>query len=101
MSAAVKLAKRERMDLLPVAPNARPPVFRLGDANEAAKQARLRERDMRRREMENRRKTLMKEVRRLFWLMKLLPWMFVMDVLQHFAVLLCLGRIWIGTAGRP
>ena len=63
MSAALKLAKRERMDLLPVAPNARPPVFRLGDANEAAKQARLRERDMRRREMENRRKTLMKEVR--------------------------------------
>ena len=67
MSAALKLAKRERMDLLPVAPNARPPVFRLGDANEAAKQARLRERDMRRKEMENRRKTLMKEVRRLSW----------------------------------
>ena len=72
MSAAVKLAKRERMDLLLVAPNARPPVFRLGDANEAAKQARLRERDMRRKEMENRRKTLMKEVRSLFWLMMML-----------------------------
>jgi len=51
------------MDLLPVAPHAKPPVFRLGDANEAAKQARLRERDMRKKEMENRRKTLMKEVR--------------------------------------
>ena len=60
----MKLAKRERMDLLPVAPHAKPPVFRLGDANEAAKQARLRERDMRKKEMENRRKTLMKEVRR-------------------------------------
>lgn len=60
--AAMKLAKRERMDLLPVAPHARPPVFRMGDANEAAKQARLRERDMRRKEMENRRKTLLKEV---------------------------------------
>ena len=71
MSAALKLAKQERMDLLPVAPNARPPVFRLGDANEAAKQARLRERDMRRREMENRRKTLMKEVRQLMGDMKL------------------------------
>jgi len=59
----MKLAKRERMDLLPVAPHAKPPVFRLGDANEAAKQARLRERDMRKKEMENRRKTLMKEVR--------------------------------------
>ena len=74
MSAALKLAKRQRLDLLPVAPNARPPVFRLGDASEAAKQGRLRERDMRRREMENRRKTLMKEVRWLFWLMKLLLW---------------------------
>ena len=62
LSAALKMAKRERMDLLPVAPNARPPVFRLGDANEAAKQARLRERDMRKKEMENRRKTSMKEV---------------------------------------
>ena len=50
------------MDLLPVAPSARPPVFRLGDADEAAKQARLRERDMRKKEMENRRKTSMKEV---------------------------------------
>ena len=73
MSAAMRLAKRERMDLLPVAPNARPPVFRLGDANEAAKQARLRERDMRRREMENRRKTLMKEVRTHFRLLTHLP----------------------------
>ena len=62
LSAALKAAKRERMDLLPVAPHARPPVFRLGDANEAAKQARLRERDSRKKEMENRRKTSMKEV---------------------------------------
>ena len=52
------------MDLLPVAPHARPPVFRLGDANEAARQARLRERDSRKKEMENRRKTSMKEVGR-------------------------------------
>ena len=62
LSAALKAAKRERMDLLPVAPHARPPVFRLGDANEAARQARLRERDSRKKEMENRRKTSMKEV---------------------------------------
>jgi translation initiation factor IF-3 len=61
LNAALKLAKKERMDLMPVAPRAKPPVCRLGDANEAAKQQRLRERDSRRRELENRRKTLMKE----------------------------------------
>ena len=66
LSAALKAAKRERMDLLPVAPHARPPVFRLGDASEAAKQARLRERDARKKEMENRRKTSMKEVGRCY-----------------------------------
>lgn len=61
LSAALKLAKKERMDLMPVAPQAKPPVFRLGDANEAARQKRLRERESRRRELDNRRKTSMKE----------------------------------------
>ena len=63
LSAALKLAKKERMDLMPVAARAKPPVFRLGDADEAARQKRLRERELRRRELENRRKTLMKEAR--------------------------------------
>jgi len=60
---AVREAQRAGLDLISVAINAQPPVFRLGNANKAAAEARTREKELRRKEVETRRKRTVKEVR--------------------------------------
>ncbi len=59
---AVREAQRAGLDLIGVALTAQPPVFRLGNADKAAHAARQREKDLRRKEVETRRKHTVKEV---------------------------------------
>lgn len=50
------------MALLSVAPNAKPPVFRIGEPEELIAGQAKKERDAKRRQLEQRRSTIMKEV---------------------------------------
>lgn len=63
---AVREAQRAGLDLISVAMRAQPPVFRLGNANKAAAEARAREKELRRKAVETRRKRTVKEVRPRF-----------------------------------
>ncbi|CAL8470874.1 g10416 [Coccomyxa elongata] len=60
---AVREAQRAGLDLIGVALSAEPPVLRLGNADKAAAAVRQREKDLRRKEVETRRKHTVKEVR--------------------------------------
>lgn len=60
---AVREAQRTGLDLIGVALLAKPPVLRLGNADKAAAAARQREKELRRKEVETRRKHTVKEVR--------------------------------------
>jgi hypothetical protein len=60
---ALREAEKAGLDLMDVAPNARPPVFRLRNAQERAQAAKLREKEQRKKELENRKRTVGKEVR--------------------------------------
>ncbi|BDA45531.1 probable translation initiation factor IF-3 at C-terminar half [Coccomyxa sp. Obi] len=60
---AVREAQRAGMDLIGVALSAEPPVLRLGNADKAAAEARQRDKELRRKEVETRRKHTVKEVR--------------------------------------
>ena len=53
---------RAGMALLSVAPNAKPPVFRIGEPEELIAGQAKKERDAKRRQLEQRRSTIMKEV---------------------------------------
>lgn len=59
---AVQKADELGLDLMDVAPNAKPPVMRLGNAKEAAQKDRLREKEQRKKELDNRKKQVAKEV---------------------------------------
>lgn len=60
---AVREAQRAGLDLIGVALSAEPPVLRLGNADKAAAAVRQREKELRRKEVETRRKHTVKEVR--------------------------------------
>lgn len=59
---AMREAQRAGLDLIGVALTTQPPVFRLGNADKAAHAARQREKELRRKEVETRRKHTVKEV---------------------------------------
>ena len=62
ISEAQKQAAKLGKDLLPVAMQAKPPVFKLGHRDMAAAAERKRQKELRRRELEQRRKLAVKEV---------------------------------------
>ncbi len=58
---AVRRAEESGLDLIDVAPNARPPVLRLGNAKAAAQRERVWQKELRRKDLDNRKKQVAKE----------------------------------------
>lgn len=71
-AAAAREAQRAGLDLMSVAPGAVPPVYKLGHADAAAFEARQREKETRKKEVEYRRRNTVKEVRAA-WNMPSIP----------------------------